>query len=104
VTVSLVPGEIIQHGVNGLLVNPGDEKDLASAIELLILNPELRRKLAQEAFKVREKYNFDKIAREYLDFITTRNIIISACFITNKLYKKLRQYRQNCRRNRPKGD
>ena len=63
------PGEIIQNGINGLLVKPGDEKALAEAIELLILNSDLRRKLAQEAFKVREKYNFDKIAREYLDFL-----------------------------------
>jgi glycosyltransferase involved in cell wall biosynthesis len=63
------PGEIIQNGINGLLVKPGDEKALAEAIELLILNSDLRRKLAQEAYKVREKYSFEKIAREYLDFL-----------------------------------
>lgn len=63
------PGEIIQPGVNGLLVKPGDETELAEAIELLILNPDLRRNLAQEAYKVREKYNFDTIAREFLSFI-----------------------------------
>lgn len=63
------PGEIIQHGVNGLLVQPGDEKELAETIELLIRNPDLRRNLAKEAYKVREKYNFDKIARELISFI-----------------------------------
>lgn len=63
------PGEIIQHRVNGLLVKPGDEKELAEAIELLIMNPDMRRNLAQEAYKVREKYSFDKIAREYFSFI-----------------------------------
>ena len=63
------PGDIIQHGVNGILVNPGDEKELAEAIDLLIMNPDLRQSLAQEAYKVREKYNFDIIARELLNFI-----------------------------------
>ncbi len=63
------PGEIINPGVNGLLVKPGDVKELAESIDLLIKDSEMRQKLAKEAYKVRERYDFDKIAGEYLRFI-----------------------------------
>lgn len=63
------PNDIIKDGVNGLLVEPGDAVTLTSALNLLIENSDLREKLASEAYKVRETYAFDKIARQYLDFI-----------------------------------
>jgi glycosyltransferase involved in cell wall biosynthesis len=64
------PSDIIKHGKNGLLVEPGNVDELAQAIDLLISDKEMREKLANEAYKVREKYQFDKIALQYLDFIT----------------------------------
>ena len=64
------PSDIIEHGKNGLLVEPGNVYELARAIEFMISDIELRKKLASEAYKVREKYRFDKIAQQYLDFIT----------------------------------
>ena len=63
------PSDIIEHGKNGLLVEPGNVEELAAAINKLIQNKELRDSLAREAYKVRETYNFEKIARQYLDFI-----------------------------------
>lgn len=62
--------DIIEHGKNGLLVEPGNQDELARSIELLISDKEMREKLAHEAYKVREKYQFEIIARQYLDFIT----------------------------------
>lgn len=63
------PEDIIQHGVNGLLVKPGDEIELKAAIDLLIENPELRKNLAGEAYNVRELYKFERIAEDYIKFI-----------------------------------
>ncbi|MDJ0534950.1 MAG: glycosyltransferase [Xenococcaceae cyanobacterium MO_207.B15] len=51
-------GEIIEHGVNGLLVNPYSSEELASAITKLIAHPEIREtfgKLAKQ--KVLEELN-----------------------------------------------
>jgi glycosyltransferase involved in cell wall biosynthesis len=53
--------EVIQDGVNGLLVEPGDAAALASALMKLIINPGLRSRLGQRA---REdavmKYSWDQ--------------------------------------------
>lgn len=61
--------EIIHDGENGLLVPPGDVKAMTEAINKLIDSPELRKKLAGNAFKIREKLNFNKIADQYLNTI-----------------------------------
>jgi glycosyltransferase involved in cell wall biosynthesis len=63
------PSDIIEDGINGILFETGNTESLAESIEYLIRNPDLRIKLAKEAFKVREKLAFDKIAGLYLDFI-----------------------------------
>ncbi len=63
------PGEIIKNGVNGLLVKPGDEEEFAKAIERLIIDPEMRHKLAAEAYKVRETFNIERIAGRITSFI-----------------------------------
>lgn len=63
------PREIIQHEKNGLLVKPGDVTELQEAIERLIENPQMRATLANEAYKVRDRYDFDTIADEYIKFI-----------------------------------
>lgn len=61
--------EIIDHGVNGLIVKPQDAKELTSAMELLVNDESLRNKLSKNAFKVREEYSFGKISDQYLNFI-----------------------------------
>jgi glycosyltransferase involved in cell wall biosynthesis len=67
------PGDIIKDGVNGLLVQPGNVEELTLALDQLIKNPDLRKKLASEAYKIRETLAFDKIAKQYLDFIFQYN-------------------------------
>lgn len=42
-------GEILEHGINGWLVNPGRTDELAAAIQHLALHPELRRSLGAAA-------------------------------------------------------
>ncbi len=67
------PSDIIKEGINGLLVQPNNVEQLAFRLNRLIENPELRRRLATEAYKVRETYAFAKIAQQYLDFIFKKN-------------------------------
>jgi glycosyltransferase involved in cell wall biosynthesis len=63
------PRDIIEDGINGILVKTGDVSELTDALTLLIENSGLRKKLAIEAYKVRERFNFDTIAQQYLDFL-----------------------------------
>ncbi len=61
--------EIILHGINGLIVKPGDSQSLSEAMKLLIENEQLRIWLAKNAYKVRSDYSFEKISQQYLNFI-----------------------------------
>jgi len=62
--------EIIAHGENGLLVQPGNVEELTRALEYLIENKQVREKLNAKAFEVRYKLNFESIAEQYLKVIT----------------------------------
>ncbi len=63
------PSDIIEHGRNGFLFEPGNVNKLACILEQLINDSNLRKEMAAEAFKVRDTFNFNKIAEKYLDFI-----------------------------------
>ena len=50
--------ELVQDGVNGLLIDPQQTKQLANAIERLYSDHELRKKVAEEAYHLsRERYD-----------------------------------------------
>jgi glycosyltransferase involved in cell wall biosynthesis len=68
------PGDIIQHGINGVLVKPGYVTELTAAIENLITNKAYRDSLAREAYKVRSTYDFETIAKRYLEFMLPEGI------------------------------
>jgi len=59
------PGEIIQDGVNGLLVEDQNSQALAEAIKKLIDDQTLREKLSKEAVKVRKIYNIENIVAKW---------------------------------------
>ncbi len=58
------PAEILTHEVNGLLIEPGDERALATAITQLIEQPEKRARLAQAAcITVQERFTIEQNAK-----------------------------------------
>ncbi len=59
------PGEIIEDGVNGILVEDQNEEKLREALERLIDDAELRHRLGEEAKKARENYSIEKIGGEW---------------------------------------
>ncbi|GIL15959.1 MAG: hypothetical protein BroJett039_11320 [Chloroflexota bacterium] len=59
------PREIIQDGVNGLLVPPADSQALAAAILRVLQNPDLAATLAQNGARRARDFSADTIANEY---------------------------------------
>jgi len=63
-SMSAIP-ELIENGVTGLLVPPGDINALADAIESLIVDPDLRHNLAREGAKrVRRDFSHEAGVRQ----------------------------------------
>lgn len=63
------PRDIIEHGVNGFLVEEGNIDELVEKIVLLINNITLADMLGSNAKFVRDKYNIDSIGSDYLKFL-----------------------------------
>jgi glycosyltransferase involved in cell wall biosynthesis len=57
------PGEIIDHGVDGLLVPPGDTDAMAAALLALINDDGRRKRMGRAAFVKAERYDPEPIAR-----------------------------------------
>lgn len=60
---------LIQDGINGLLVPVGDTEAMYRAMKRIIEEPDFAKRLGDEAYKVRERFDIDKIATEWLDVI-----------------------------------
>jgi GalNAc-alpha-(1->4)-GalNAc-alpha-(1->3)-diNAcBac-PP-undecaprenol alpha-1,4-N-acetyl-D-galactosaminyltransferase len=65
------PRDIINNNENGLLVEPANVEDLAGALNQLIENETLRNELSDNAYKIRERLKYDRIAGEYLRFLSS---------------------------------
>lgn len=63
------PSDIIQDGINGMLFETGNNQQLADRLLKLMNDLVLRENLAKEAYKVRQDYEFNKIADSYLKFL-----------------------------------
>ena len=59
--------KLIEPGVNGLLVPPGDASALSAALELLCMKPELRERLGRAGrATVLGKHTWEKVAQRIL--------------------------------------
>lgn len=59
------PGDIIDHGVNGLLVSNGDIAQLTSAMEVVMTNECLAKNLAAEAKKITGRFSIDNVMGQW---------------------------------------
>ncbi|WP_327140132.1 glycosyltransferase family 4 protein [Nocardia sp. NBC_01327] len=64
------PEEIVDPGVNGLLVDAGDRAQLTRALDTLIADQELRAKLAEAARYRARDFDIAESARAVTDFLT----------------------------------
>jgi L-malate glycosyltransferase len=59
--------EVVEDGVSGLLVPPGDPEELARALDLLADRPELRRQLGANAReRAQRRFSLEQCAREHI--------------------------------------
>lgn len=59
--------DVVKDGENGILFKPGNISDLASAINNLLKDVELRKRLGAKAHKtITEKFSIDIVANEYI--------------------------------------
>ena len=70
VLASDIPGyaTVVQHGVQGLLVEPQNEERLAEALVQLINDPALRGRLGARGREHAENYSWKRIAVQVMDF------------------------------------
>ena len=60
-TIGAIP-EIVDDGIDGLLVPPNDAEALAAALERLVREPALRRRLGEAArTKVESRFDMDRM-------------------------------------------
>lgn len=63
------PAEIINNGINGILIPDGDITAMAHAIKLLMENKDLRNSVGKEALRVNEELSVTTITRKFLEFL-----------------------------------
>ena len=59
------PRQLIEDGINGLLVGKGDVAALSQALKRVIDDPSLRRRLGEGAMKTARSYTIDRIADQW---------------------------------------
>jgi glycosyltransferase involved in cell wall biosynthesis len=72
--------ELVEEGQTGLLFRAGSDIEFASAVETLLLNPELRRRMGEEARRrALEKYQVDSVLEQfktlYLSLLQEKRIV-----------------------------
>lgn len=63
------PDELIEGGVNGILTEVGNKKQLADAILRIIKNPDLANTFSENGRKLLKTHSIDNISRQWLDYL-----------------------------------
>ncbi|MBT3923325.1 MAG: glycosyltransferase family 4 protein [Nitrospina sp.] len=63
------PSEMIQDGVNGLLVPPENILELSDSLERLMISAELRKKIGEQAIHITERYSLESISQAWEDLV-----------------------------------
>jgi len=71
IVASRVPGivDVVEDGVNGILVPPGDAAALREAIRSLLEDESLRTRLGEAARRTAEAYSVEAISATYNDLL-----------------------------------
>lgn len=64
--------EIIESGVNGMLVHVGDTEGLSNAIMRVLADEELASKISRNAKNIGNLYNHEAVIRQWLDYIDVK--------------------------------
>lgn len=60
--------EVVQNGISGFLVQPGDLQELAGRLDALLSDPELRNRMGSAGYEmVRKRFSIESRLPEYLD-------------------------------------
>jgi len=59
---------VLTHGVEGLLVLPGDDEGLAEALLQLLSDARLRRKMAQQAQRRAQTFSWERVSQQVLSY------------------------------------
>jgi glycosyltransferase involved in cell wall biosynthesis len=63
-------GDIVERNQAGLVVSPGDIQGIVTAIEILVKDPELRKKMGVNGRKaVLDNYSRNDIIQKFADFL-----------------------------------
>lgn len=68
------PSDIIKNGEDGILVKNQDSSAMIYAIETLIINQDLRKKLGKAAFTNVEKYEVNNIVNLWMELFTEKTL------------------------------
>jgi glycosyltransferase involved in cell wall biosynthesis len=74
--VGAVPGGLIAHGASGLVVRPGDDRELAAAIALLLDDERLHERLGRVARAAVEPYTYEAAADAFGEALIVAGIPI----------------------------
>jgi len=65
--------DVVEDGVNGILVPPGDVPALTKAIRRLAIDKNLRKEMGKRAKKsIDERFNWDKIVNKLISLYVTK--------------------------------
>lgn len=56
------PRDIVRHGVDGLLVPPGDKTALAGVLDRMMGDADLRRRFAGRAVEIRDRFSMERVS------------------------------------------
>jgi glycosyltransferase involved in cell wall biosynthesis len=65
--------EVVQDGVTGLLVSPGDPAAVADALNRLLDDPPTRLRMGAEGTRHAERFDLERVARQFLDEVSIRS-------------------------------
>lgn len=61
--------EVIDNGVNGFLVSPGDIEELVKKVKILLSDKRLRDKFARNGkLKIKEEFSLEKVTNKHIEF------------------------------------